>query len=899
MADDVKKLLLQIDASVEVLKRNLNDGAGQIERFERDASKRLTSLDRSFAGVGKGLDSLPGKFGTLRGALATIGIGLSIQQMSQFVTKSFAMASAIGETAQQLGVSAKALQIYRFIGGQVGIEQEAMDKSLAKLNKTLGEAALGADKPTKALQRFGFSLSDIRKGLSVEEVIPKLADGLSKVENSAQRAAIETLFFGKSGQQLDTMLAGGGDQIRNLAAAAEHLGIVLSDEQIKKADETADKLTELKTVLSARIAAVVIENADSITRLAESLITLVAWAGKAAAGWRNFRLELEASRLEQEVKHGDNPPDPAWGVGTWPKLSPSEKMAKLERLQDIRGEQLAIARGQDPSSSGGSSGGSSGATARGIWDFKTGRLVGPNGKPLTRPLAAPDLDGLLDGGGGGGASDKRTDKQVYEDFKRELEKEGFSFSADQGFRTHQRQGQIFAALGPGNAAAPGHSDHELYKALDFSANADRTKIAIAAARANVQLGPELVHGGKNGKGSVHLHQTFEKGDGHGGGEAEAARQAEEAERKRKESLRNEFETDTEMRRSRAAILQAQLDMATDYDQREQLSEKMLDVEREQQFAAIDLSVKLGERTEAQATALKHEYDIADGLKRQKLKLDAVNSKLEDEERLRETMVDIQRGLLEAQAGLAETAAERREIELRILDLAYQEERARLKRIIALGKGDEAEQEARARLAGLDEKHGLDTESVKQSTRGPMEEYLHSLPTTAAKLDEALQNVAASGLKSLNDGIVEAIMGAKSLGSVFKNVANQIIADLIRIAVQKAIVGPLAEALGNVFTGGTSFGGSFAAGGAPPVGRISLVGEKGPELFVPKVPGQIIPNHALGGGSAQRVLVSVEASEDFNVKVVHLAAGTAQAMAPQIANDAAGKALKAIFQKTLP
>jgi hypothetical protein len=42
------------------------------------------------------------------------------------------------------------------------------------------------------------------------------------------------------------------------------------------------------------------------------------------------------------------------------------------------------------------------------------------------------------------------------------------------------------------------------------------------------------------------------------------------------------------------------------------------------------------------------------------------------------------------------------------------------------------------------------------------------------------------------------------------------------------------------------GGSFAKGGKPPVGKVSLVGEKGPELFIPDRPGTIIPNHKIAG-----------------------------------------------------
>jgi len=41
------------------------------------------------------------------------------------------------------------------------------------------------------------------------------------------------------------------------------------------------------------------------------------------------------------------------------------------------------------------------------------------------------------------------------------------------------------------------------------------------------------------------------------------------------------------------------------------------------------------------------------------------------------------------------------------------------------------------------------------------------------------------------------------------------------------------------------GPAFADGGSPPVGQASLVGENGPELFIPNRSGTIIPNNQLG------------------------------------------------------
>ena len=54
-------------------------------------------------------------------------------------------------------------------------------------------------------------------------------------------------------------------------------------------------------------------------------------------------------------------------------------------------------------------------------------------------------------------------------------------------------------------------------------------------------------------------------------------------------------------------------------------------------------------------------------------------------------------------------------------------------------------------------------------------------------------------------------------------------------------------------GNMDLGGFFAAGGDPPVGKASVVGERGPELFVPKSAGTIVPNGAMGGNQSISVV----------------------------------------------
>ena len=119
---------------------------------------------------------------------------------------------------------------------------------------------------------------------------------------------------------------------------------------------------------------------------------------------------------------------------------------------------------------------------------------------------------------------------------------------------------------------------------------------------------------------------------------------------------------------------------------------------------------------------------------------------------------------------------------------------------------------------------------------------------AEKLKEAFKKVGDSIATNIRDNLVEAIKGTKSLGDMARNILNDLADSLLRIGVTKALKS----------TGFGIFSGlGFANGGRPPVGKASVVGERGPELFVPKVAGTIIPNNSISGGD-NIVNISVDA-----------------------------------------
>ena len=141
------------------------------------------------------------------------------------------------------------------------------------------------------------------------------------------------------------------------------------------------------------------------------------------------------------------------------------------------------------------------------------------------------------------------------------------------------------------------------------------------------------------------------------------------------------------------------------------------------------------------------------------------------------------------------------------------------------------------------------------------------------LAESVSSTLGQGMTAVFDSLIK---GSDNWGASLQQIASSVLVDianqLIRIFVIEQAVSAIKSFLspalpfgggggqiGGVGTLGPNYGiKQFANGGTPPVGRPSLVGERGPELFMPGVRGSIIPNNALGGGSTN-VVVNVDAS----------------------------------------
>ena len=175
-----------------------------------------------------------------------------------------------------------------------------------------------------------------------------------------------------------------------------------------------------------------------------------------------------------------------------------------------------------------------------------------------------------------------------------------------------------------------------------------------------------------------------------------------------------------------------------------------------------------------------------------------------------------------------------------------------------------------------------------------------LPT----MQENIQNLTKQGLNGMTDALTAGVTGAANFADAMKSMAKSVIDSLIKMLIQKYIVdaafGAITGFIGNTQAGinssagyGSSLGGADpfntsnfaprAIGGSVQNGSPYMVGERGPEMFVPNSQGSIVPNNRMGGGGG----VVVNQTINVTTGVQQTVRAEIASLMPQIANAAKG------------
>ena len=281
----------------------------------------------------------------------------------------------------------------------------------------------------------------------------------------------------------------------------------------------------------------------------------------------------------------------------------------------------------------------------------------------------------------------------------------------------------------------------------------------------------------------------------------AATLAARAEAARVKEVRNNEAYNNELEQINGQIISAQRERAVSASEVANFERQAVESEYRKRKDAIAADLSAKKYTAAQAGTLDQANEQSRLLRLRNVEINEQVRTIQDMARRDVLTLNIAEEQLQADQQIAETRDERKRIELELISLKYQERRIQLDalRRTAKAAGDTgAADDLTEQIAALPGLRRADERGVEQQSRGQYERYRRNLDS-ADSLADSIDAVKIDTLEAITDELTQATTAALGLKGAF----GQIVGELIRIGIQRRLIGPLSDALFGKADGSTS------------------------------------------------------------------------------------------------
>lgn len=207
MAKNEIKIILSAEDSQ--FKRTVESAGKELKKMAKDGSLGMVAMGAAFVTVGKAMQD-------------------TLDTMDQ-----------ISKMSSKTGFSTESLSALKYAAELSDVSLESLEKSFIKLSKSV-------DGNSPSFSKLNINLKDSNGTLkSNETILMEVADAFAGMEDGAQKTAIATEIFGKSGADMIPLLNSGSEAIRAQMQEAENLGITFDSVSAKQAERFNDSITTL------------------------------------------------------------------------------------------------------------------------------------------------------------------------------------------------------------------------------------------------------------------------------------------------------------------------------------------------------------------------------------------------------------------------------------------------------------------------------------------------------------------------------------------------------------------------------------------------------------------------------------------------------------------------------
>lgn len=215
---------------------NLVAKTGSFTRGMDRGRKKMNTLD-------KGARKLSRTFSRLGGALAGLGVGLSVAGIVRMTKEAIALNDELGKFATRLGIATDQLKILQIAADLSGQKVNALTVGLQRMVRRVNEAAVGTGEAKQAIIDLGLDSLKLAK-LKPDEIFMEIAGRMDDVASQGQRIQLAFKLLDTEGVGLiNTMALLNTEGFKAIIRSAREMNAVLDDFEVAQFEAGADALT--------------------------------------------------------------------------------------------------------------------------------------------------------------------------------------------------------------------------------------------------------------------------------------------------------------------------------------------------------------------------------------------------------------------------------------------------------------------------------------------------------------------------------------------------------------------------------------------------------------------------------------------------------------------------------
>lgn len=190
--------------------------------------------------------------GFVAAAAAAAGIVAALKGAMESMKEAAAYADDVLTESTIAGVETTVYQELKYMEGLMDVNAETFSTSLAKIKRSMDDAANGNEDLAKRFADLGVEITNTDGSLrDAWDVFLETIDALGDMTNETERDAAAMDLMGKSASDLNPLIEAGAAQMRTLAREANEVGAVLSGNALDALGTFQDRLDRLSATAEA------------------------------------------------------------------------------------------------------------------------------------------------------------------------------------------------------------------------------------------------------------------------------------------------------------------------------------------------------------------------------------------------------------------------------------------------------------------------------------------------------------------------------------------------------------------------------------------------------------------------------------------------------------------------